>query len=162
MGKRRNAADYEAALVIIEDYRFNKGETGDIKDFTLAQYPNQDSTVRAAHAAVKQLGYMAKIDGRYVKTDKWKKAKPGEVAKACMEHELAKSKAAQNRFRQKAKQAIPNGAEINGLKATQIVIDEMDDKALYNLLQQILPVLEARGYRQDETGRWYKETREYL
>ena len=141
MKAKRALKDYINAVAFVEDFRIKNCRTDNIGPAVQLYDPKMDSIVRATHAALLKLGYMNKGGEYYTRASRWNNNE--EAAKAVMDEVLESSRKAMADFNARKRETPQPKKLLERIKR--------DTQALY-----------AMGYQQDENGRWYKETREYL
>ena len=143
--KRRTTTDYADAIGIIKEcYDQNGGEPlpGSIRAYCdKTARPEMASICTVVHASLIKLGILSKLDGRYVFTDD--PAKHLEDVISCY---TAGKKKSQAQYEASQAKGQPKDAAVR----------------LRERIERDMQTLRTMGYQQDETGRWYKETREYL
>lgn len=107
MKAKRTLKDYINAVAFVEDFRIKNCRTDNIGPAVQADNPEMDSIVRASHAAVIKLGYMAKVGEYYTRTNRWKNT--DEVAKAVMDYVLENGRSSMAKYNAKKKETQHDG-----------------------------------------------------
>ncbi len=143
--KQRTTNDYAAAIALIKEcYSKNGGKplSGSIRAYcTQTGRPEMASVCTVVHASLIKLGVLAKQDGLYYFTED-----PENRLTDVIGRYTADKKKAQAQYEASLAKEQPRDTAVK----------------LLDRIKRDTQALHAMGYQQDENGRWYKETREYL
>lgn len=145
MKHRRTTNDYAAAIGIIQEcYAKNGGQpmAGSIRTYCIqTNRADMASTCTVVHASLIKLGILVKDNGRYRFTDD-----PTAHLDDVISRYSTDKKKSQAQYEASLAKEQPRNTAVK----------------LLERIKRDTQTLCTMGYQQDDNGRWYKETREYL